>query len=374
MKLKMILGIVLGTVLMTLGACTADTPESGDTDATEVQQPAGEVEEQEGEASEPGETAFVNFGTVNVYVTDAPPDREVTSIMVTVTEVQIHRATAEQEQEQEQEQTSDDTPEQEMEQEQEQSGEGDGEWITIDLSDSAITFDLLEVAGIEQFIGDSIVAAGKYTQVRLVVSDAQVALDGGALQEADVASGELKIVRPFDVIEGETTALVLDFDADKMVTVTGNDRIIVKPVVKLTVRQEKDQSGNGSAQSGKSDGDGDISASIEVSCDDFTDSATVTRQLTIGVGETFRVALCSNASTGFSWTENAVISDNAAVSQVRHEYDEPNSGSAVGTAGRELWTFNALRAGTTTITVEYARPWEEGVPPERTFELTVTIE
>ncbi len=157
-------------------------------------------------------------GTLQVYVTDAPPRDEVTSIMVTVTEVQVHKAVAEQEQEQEQTQ------------------QGEDEWITIDINDNATPFDLLQIKGIEQFLGASEVAAGKYTQVRLVVDTIQVALGGGELQDATVPSKELKIVRLFDVIAGEATTLILDFEADKMVTVTGSGKIIVKPVVKLTVR------------------------------------------------------------------------------------------------------------------------------------------
>jgi len=39
-------------------------------------------------------------GTLNVYVTDAPPREEVTSIVVTLSEVQVHKIVAEQEQEQ----------------------------------------------------------------------------------------------------------------------------------------------------------------------------------------------------------------------------------------------------------------------------------
>lgn len=41
-------------------------------------------------------------GTLKVYVTDARSREDVTSIMVTVSEVQVHKALAEQEQEQEQ--------------------------------------------------------------------------------------------------------------------------------------------------------------------------------------------------------------------------------------------------------------------------------
>ena len=179
-------------------------------------------------------------GTIQVYVTDAPPREQVTSIMVTVSEVQVHMAEAEQEQEQEQSASDNETPEQELEQEQEQDGEG--KWITIGLSDNATTFDLLEIKGIEQYLGASEVATGKYTQVRLVVDTIQVSLGEGELQDATVPSNELKIVRPFDVIAGETTALILDFEADKMVTVTGAGKIIVKPVVKLSIKH-KDSAG-----------------------------------------------------------------------------------------------------------------------------------
>jgi heat shock protein HslJ len=161
--------------------------------------------------------------TLKVYVTDAPPSDEVTGIMVTIAEVQVHKAVAEQEQVGSDNQTQQD----------------EGEWITIDISDNATTFDLLQIKGIEQFLGASEVAVGKYTQVRLVVDTIQVSLGDGELQDATVPSNELKIVRPFDVVAGEATVLTLDFEADKMVTVTGPGKIIVKPVIKLTVRQEK---------------------------------------------------------------------------------------------------------------------------------------
>lgn len=165
-------------------------------------------------------------GTIIIYVTDVSPDEEVTSIIVTLSEIQVHKASAEQEQ---------------------QSQDAEGEWITIDISGND-TFDLLQIKGIEQFLGTSEVEAAQYTQVRLVINTIQVKVGSGNLTDAALPSRELKIVQPFNVIAGETTALVLDFEADKMVTLprTGEtvalaraDEITVKPVVKLIVRQEK---------------------------------------------------------------------------------------------------------------------------------------
>ena len=182
-------------------------------------------------------TSLAGSGILNVYVTDAPPREEVTSIMVTLSEVQVHKAVAEQEQQQ----SGEGTQTQEQEQQEQQ---GEGGWITINVSQDAAEFDLLDIEGIEQFLGSSEIEAGKYTQVRLVVDTIKVAFKDasgseGELEEAEVPSKELKLVHPFDIIEGETTALVIDFDADRMVTVTGASKIIVKPVVKLTVKQDK---------------------------------------------------------------------------------------------------------------------------------------
>ncbi|MFH1651190.1 MAG: DUF4382 domain-containing protein [Chloroflexota bacterium] len=197
-------------------------------------------------------------GRVQVLVTDAPPAEEVTSIMVTVSSVAIHRAVAEREREQEHQGTADTEPEEESNttdnttetdnqteeqeatntsnqtQEQEQEQEQGSGWIRIPLADNT-TFDLLQIQGIHQFLGAADVAAGKYTQVRLEVTKAMVTLGDGEPQQARVPSGELRINHPFSVTPGKTTVLLLDFDAEKMVTVTGRGDIIVKPVVKLTV-------------------------------------------------------------------------------------------------------------------------------------------
>ncbi|MFC1860354.1 DUF4382 domain-containing protein [Chloroflexota bacterium] len=243
-KVRLLTGIILLSLLtVMLGGCVLETDSEPSSETTETA-PDGSISE------------TTSGGTINVYVTDAPPDNKVTSIVVTVAEVRVHRASAEQEMEQEQEQSSggDQAQEQEWEQEQEQSQDNGGEWITIDISEDVATFDLLEIEGIEQYLGTNQVEAGKYTQVRLVVDKIMVAFDEGELEEADVSSGELKIVRSFDVIAGEATALVLDFDADRMVTVTGAGKIKVKPVIKLTVKKDKGQSGEKPGEEENGDG------------------------------------------------------------------------------------------------------------------------
>jgi len=164
-------------------------------------------------------------GTVEVRVTDAPRSDNVTSIMVTVSEVKIHKATAEQKQEQ---------PEGSGNQTQQQNEEQGGEWISIEITGTN-PFDLLQIKGIEEVLGTENVTGGKYTQIRMTVDKVEVSLGENEPEEATLPSGELKFVRPFDVVEGQTTILLIDFDAEKSVTVAGAGKVIVKPVVRLAI-------------------------------------------------------------------------------------------------------------------------------------------
>lgn len=325
-------------------------------------------------------------GTVEVYVTDAPPGEEVTSILVTASRLEIHRAVAEQEQSgsdnQTQVQTGSDnqSDNQTQKQEQSQTQQSGSEWIAIDISDNASTFDLIKIKGIEQFLGTNQVEAGKYTQIRLIVDKVEVALGDQEPQEATVPSNELKLVRPFDVVAGETTSILLDFDAEKSVNITGSGEIMVKPVIKLTIRQGKSQEKEGAQEPAVTP----EPASLEVSCDDFMAGKHISRELEVNAGESFTVILCSNPTTGFEWSEAAEIGDQTVIQQIDHEFVTPASGASdqgkgkgspplAGAPGQEIWTFKALKAGTSTVSLEYSQPWEGGEKGEWTYVLTVTV-
>jgi len=203
-------------------------------------------------------------GTLKVFVTDAPPDEEVTAVIVTVSSIKVHRAVAEQERDGQDDTSDNQTPTDGSvtdnvtatsdNQTPEQADQYDGGWITLEIGEGASTFDLLQVQGINQFFADGLIAAGKYTQVRLVVDKVEVALGGNDPVPARIPSGVLKLVSPFNVVAGETISLVLDFDAEKSVNVTGNGEIIFKPVVKISTVNgdlEEKSAGRGKAPEGK---------------------------------------------------------------------------------------------------------------------------
>jgi inhibitor of cysteine peptidase len=113
--------------------------------------------------------------------------------------------------------------------------------------------------------------------------------------------------------------------------------------------------------------------SVEVSCDEFMAQQHISQQVEVAVGDSFTVNLCSNRTTGFQWSETAQISDQTVLQQTNHEYLAPEETGAVGAAGQEVWTFKALKKGTSNVSLEYSRPWEGGEKGEWTFNLTVVV-
>jgi inhibitor of cysteine peptidase len=112
---------------------------------------------------------------------------------------------------------------------------------------------------------------------------------------------------------------------------------------------------------------------VNVSCDDLQNQPHISKQMAVTAGNTFTVTLCSNATTGFKWSESAQISDQTVVQQTGHEFISPQNTRLVGAPGSEVWTFKALGRGTSTINMEYSQPWTGGEKGAWTFSLTVTV-
>ena len=89
-------------------------------------------------------------------------------------------------------------------------------------------------------------------------------------------------------------------------------------------------------------------------------------------GETIRVKLRSNPSTGYSWALGPIEDGMFETSgESKFEADPHREGEA-GYGGREIWTFKAAQSGETEISLFYARSWEDKDPARR-FKLNVVI-
>jgi inhibitor of cysteine peptidase len=114
-----------------------------------------------------------------------------------------------------------------------------------------------------------------------------------------------------------------------------------------------------------------------ITCAEYNENQHITDNVKVSIGETFTVNLCSNASTGFRWIEMADISDPGVVAQVSHTDSYPSGNGdplPPGTPGSQIWTFKALKGGTSTLSFEYSRDWEGGEKAAWTFVLTVDVQ
>ena len=116
---------------------------------------------------------------------------------------------------------------------------------------------------------------------------------------------------------------------------------------------------------------------VKVTAEDFNKDTHILRQVEVKRGDVFTVALDSNATTGFSWTEPAKIADGNILKQTETAYVAPRANDdtkpVAGMSGIEEWSFAAGQAGVTTVTMSYDQPWEGGEKGVWTFVLTVTV-
>jgi len=93
--------------------------------------------------------------------------------------------------------------------------------------------------------------------------------------------------------------------------------------------------------------------------------------VTASVSTLIIVTLASNASTGYQWELTQL--DTSVLENTADTYLPPAI-AIPGAPGSERWEFVARAAGTTTLRLEYRRPWEgQEVDPADTFEVTVTV-
>jgi hypothetical protein len=162
-------------------------------------------------------------GTARFYVTATESTEGVTSIMVTISYIRLFRYQ-------------------------------EGQWSVksrkyTDITNNTYTFDLLQINDTELLLGSSQQRDGYYTEVVFSVDKAEVTLSDGRQLETKLPVlpglppfGRDTIMRDFSarclfrIITGETTELVIHFDADKSVRFSQDGGVLFKPVTELEIR------------------------------------------------------------------------------------------------------------------------------------------
>ena len=89
-------------------------------------------------------------------------------------------------------------------------------------------------------------------------------------------------------------------------------------------------------------------------------------------GETIRVKLRSNPSTGFSWALGPFEERGLETNGESEFVADPHRKGEAGYGGCEIWTFKARHSGENEISLFYARSWED-IDPAKRFKLNVVI-
>lgn len=94
--------------------------------------------------------------------------------------------------------------------------------------------------------------------------------------------------------------------------------------------------------------------------------------VTVQKGETFKIELDANPSTGYLWDVQLKAGKASLVSQ-NYTPDAPAGSMVIGGGGVESFVFKAEEAGKVELVAEYSRPWEKGTKPAVTQRFDVTV-
>lgn len=143
-------------------------------------------------------------GSIKMYLVDSPASFD--SVIIFVERVEVHRS----------------------------GNDSTSGWFVI--NNTLRSFDLLQlVNGASAVLGDSVLAAGTYSQIRLILAEGNYVIDNGVKHDLTVPSGTqtgIKLNHAFTILPNTLYELLLDFNVDKSIHITGNNKYMLKPVIR----------------------------------------------------------------------------------------------------------------------------------------------
>ena len=144
-------------------------------------------------------------GQLKMTMVDAPAGYD--EVNIVVTRVEVHKADAD-------------------------SASG---WFVI--NNNAAAYDLLTLRnGASVILGENSLDAGHYTQIRLIIGTGSNVVINGITYPLVISSGEqsgLKLNHQFEIQSDLLYELLLDFDAERSIVMTGSGVYKLKPVIRL---------------------------------------------------------------------------------------------------------------------------------------------
>ena len=146
-------------------------------------------------------------GILVIYITDAPGGLNISEALITITRVEVHFTA-------------------------EGSAENNSSAGWKNITKEIMTFDLIKLQGIKEFLGREVLEHGRYNQIRLFVGSAYVTING-IEYNLKIPSGVIKVVKNFEIKRRYTTTLTLDFDIQMSIKSTGKNKYILQPTIKV---------------------------------------------------------------------------------------------------------------------------------------------
>lgn len=144
-------------------------------------------------------------GRLKIYLSDSPATLD--SVVICVNRVEVHKSGSD-------------------------SSRG---WFVI--NDSTRYFDLLQLRnGATAVLGDSMLSPGHYTQIRLIIGNGSYVVDSGIRHDLTIPSGfqtGFKLTHEFTIDPATLYELVLDFDVNRSIVITGNGQYKLKPTCRV---------------------------------------------------------------------------------------------------------------------------------------------
>ena len=110
---------------------------------------------------------------------------------------------------------------------------------------------------------------------------------------------------------------------------------------------------------------------VAIDCAAFDTGTAATASVDAPAGSAVVLTVCSNASTGFTWT--AASSSDPAVAVPGEWVSVDPTEPMPGAAGSQVLTIAADTAGTAVISASYDRPWKGGEKGAWTLALTINV-
>ena len=89
--------------------------------------------------------------------------------------------------------------------------------------------------------------------------------------------------------------------------------------------------------------------------------------ITIKRGQEFKIILESNPTSGFRWFPTFDVS---IINLISHDF-QSSTATRIGSPGKDIFTFLAIRSGSDKLKMLYKRSWEERFVAERVFVINV---